>query len=461
MAVMFARMRRRWRPLLALLLVAMLATVAGAVVAVLTSQPGDVSNPGVEFEAGEAPTAAPREQTAGRPDKNGRITWPVYGLTPQRTKYMPLDEPLRPPFTFTWALRGSILLEFPPVAGGRQLFLLKNNGALYGISRRTGEVRWKRKLGYLAASSPAYADGTVYVTLLQRGKGIRGGRIVAVSAATGRTRWSRRLASRSESSPVYENGTLYFGAEDGTVYGLRASDGFVRWRYRAGGEVKGALALDRGRLFFGDYNGRMHAIRASNGRKLWVKGTSGARFGLSSGNFYSTPAVAYGRVYIGNTDGREYSFDASNGRLAWAHQTGGYVYSSSAVDNVPGVGPTVFVGSYDGSFYAFDARSGDVRWRHGAGGRISGSPTIIGSTVYFANLAKRQTVGLSTRTGRVVFRRSSGSFDPIVSDGQSLYLTGSSSLTALRQVTPQRERPKPASKRASKRTAKRSARSSR
>ena len=62
MPVMFARMRRRWRPLLALAVVAALAAAAGVAVAVLTEQPGDVSNPNVEFEAEEAPTTAPVEQ---------------------------------------------------------------------------------------------------------------------------------------------------------------------------------------------------------------------------------------------------------------------------------------------------------------------------------------------------------------------------------------------------------------
>src|SRR3712207_9556480 len=84
--------------------------------------------------------------------------------------------------------------------------------------------------------------------------------------------------------------------------------------------------------------------------------------------------------------------------------------SSAAVHNVRGAGPTVFFGSYDGNFYALDARSGRVRWRHRAGGRISGSPTIIGGTVYFANLGKRETVGLRTRDGFVRFRRRPGAF---------------------------------------------------
>ena len=424
---MFARMRRRWRPLLALVLVAILATVAGAAVAVLSSQPGDVSNPDVEFEAEDTPTTTPREPAEpGETTEKGLINWPEYGLNPQRTKFLPLAEPLRPPFTFTWAVRGSILLEFPPVAGGRQLFLLKNNAALYGISRRTGEVRWKRKLGYLAASSPAYAKGTVYVTLLQRGKGVRAGRVVAINAADGRTKWSRKLASRSESSPVYENGNLYFGAEDGTVYNLRASDGFVRWRYRAGGAVKAALAMDRGRLFFGDYDGKMHAIRASNGKKLWVKGTEGARFGLSSGNFYSTPAVAYGRVYIGNTDGNVYSFGAKDGALAWRKKTDGYVYSSPALAY-----STVYIGSYDKKLYALDAQSGRVKWARRTSARISGGPVVLGDLVFVSNLGKR-TYAFGARTGQKVWETNKGAFNPAIGDGERIYLVGYSSLFAMK-----------------------------
>src|SRR5690606_7585174 len=141
------------------------------------------------------------------------------------------------------------------------------------------------------------------------------------------------------------------------------------------GAVKGSPTFSDGKLYFGNYGGDVQAIRASDGKLVW-------RNGAGVANFYATAAVAYGRVYIGNTDGRLYSFSARSGALAWARQTGGYVYSSAAIHTVPRVGPTVFVGSYDGHFYAFDARTGDVRWRHDAGGRISGSPTVIGNTVY-------------------------------------------------------------------------------
>jgi outer membrane protein assembly factor BamB len=124
-----------------------------------------------------------------------------------------------------------------------------------------------------------------------------------------------------------------------------------------------------------------------------------------------------------------YSLSSRDGKLAWAHQTGNYVYSSAAVDNVRGLGPTIFFGSYDGVFYAADARSGRIRWRHNSGGKISGSPTIIGDTVYFSDLGRSRTIGLRTRTGAVGFRQLQGGYDPVISDGKYLFLTGRFSLS--------------------------------
>jgi outer membrane protein assembly factor BamB len=224
---------------------------------------------------------------------------------------------------------------------------------------------------------------------------------------------------------------LFFGSEDGTVYGLDARNGHIRWTYRAPGAVKSALALNDGILYFGDYSGHVQAIRASNGHKVWSAKTSGAKFGFSSGQFYSTPAVAFGRVYLGNTDGFVYSFAKTNGKLAWSKKTSNYVYASPAVADIPHFGPTVYIGSYDGTFYALDARSGNVRWQRKAGGRISGSATIVGNLVYFANLASRTTVGLATRSGAPLFKFPHGGFNPVISDGKWIYLTGYSSLYGL------------------------------
>jgi outer membrane protein assembly factor BamB len=433
---MFPRLRGRWR-WLALGGVGCVVAAGVAAAFLLTSQPGDVSHPDVEFTDTQpsTPATTQREPKAGKHPMDDGFAWPQYGYNKARTRDLPLDVPLRPPFVAQWRVTGRELIEFPPVLCKRSLYMEKNNGALYKISRLTGKVRWKTKVGYLAASSPACAGNSVYAVVLARGKGIKGGRVIALDTKNGRVRWSRKLPSRAESSPLVASGRVYFGTEDGTVYALRARDGAVRWRYKADGAVKGGLALDRGRLFFGDYGGRVHAIRQRDGSQIWETSSAGSAFGLKAGRFYSTPAVAYGRVYIGSLDGFVYSFAASSGKLAWRHKTGNYVYSSPAVASVPGAGPTVYIGSYDGRLYAFDARSGSVRWAHNAGGKISGGPVVVGDLVFYSNLSRRSSAALGAVTGKLVWSTGRGAFNPLISDGKRLYFLGYSSLFML--STPQ------------------------
>src|SRR5215216_5739707 len=434
--------KRRWRRIVLVLGIAMVLLVGAAAAFVLSRQPGDVSNPDVEFR--DEPSQTPEPEV--EPDAPGkkktapvdRFIWAHYGYTRDRRRYLPLKKPLRPPFREIWQYQGRVLLEFPPVIGGKRLYLLNDHGMLYSIEKHTGKVRWKRRLGALAAASPAYANGTVYVVLLQRslgGSGAGEGRVVALDGRTGKIEWSRALASRSESSPLVADGRVYFGSESGIVYAMDADDGDVRWRFHAGGAVKAGLALADGKLYFGDYGGRAYAIRESNGTSVWRASTSGGAFGLRSGNFYATPAVAYGRVYMGNTDGRVYSFSASSGKLAWSKTTGGYVYASPAVAQVPGGRPLVYVGSYSGRFYALDARSGAVRWSRGGNGRISGGATVIGDIVYYADLGNKRTIGLSARSGRKLFEHERGSYNPVVSDGETIFLAGYHALYALQPLS--------------------------
>jgi outer membrane protein assembly factor BamB len=412
--------------------------VAGAAVAAYElhfKKPGNVSNPGVEFEAPPPATTATEPSVTTttptgkkKPAKIQTVDWPRYGYTVGHTRVFEPDTVLDGPWRKDWVHQVHALTEFGPVIRKGVLYQLIDDGQLVAMKASNGKRVWERRVGALAASSPAIDDRYLYVTVLEDRKGSKRGKVLALEPETGRIRWAKALPSRSESSPLVLGNRLYFGSEDGTLYALDRRSGRQLWTYHANGAIKGSPTYSDGKLYFGNYGGQVQAIRADTGKLVWR--TSGG----SRGNFYATAAVAFGRVYIGNTDGREYSFSAHSGDLAWAHQTGGYVYASAAVDNVPDLGPTVFVGSYDGTFYAFDAQTGDVRWRYEAKGHISGGATVVGTTVYFANQAKRETVGLGTRGGKVLFRRGTGSYDPITSDGEKLYLTGSSSITALRQV---------------------------
>jgi outer membrane protein assembly factor BamB len=419
------RLRRLWprskRVRLGLLaFVLLLAGVAIGAYVYERNRTGSIYHPHARFVAQPTPSLP-----KSGPD---RFAWPIYGYTKNHTRFFPAQPQVRPPFKKIWSNNAGTLLEFPPVIFGNHIFQLGDNGTLRALSKYTGKPFWTRSLGTLSASTPAVNASTVYVTLLASAGG--SGRIYALNSKTGKTRWWRDLSSAAESSPLLDGDKVIFGSQSGLVYALNARNGHVLWTYHAGGAVKASPSLSGGVLYFGDYSGHVQAVSEQTGRSLWVSGSEGAVLG--SGTFYSTSAVMYGRVFLGNTDGRMYAYDASSGKLDWAVQTGAYVYASPAVTNAPGLGPTIYFGSYDGNFYAMNARSGQIVWKYAAGGRISGSATIVGRHVYFADLGDHKTFGLGISTGRVSFRFDSGSFDPVISDGHNIFLTGRSGLYALR-----------------------------
>jgi outer membrane protein assembly factor BamB len=387
--------------------------VVGVVVAYESlKRPADVHNPDVPFEPQK-----PKRQV------RKTVPWPIYGYDRPRTRYLPA-EGVRPPFKKIWRYTDRPLLEFPPVLAGDRLFLVNNNAYAVALDADTGKELWKRRIGRLNASSPVYYKHRLYIVNLVPGH------VVKLDAKTGKVLWKRPLPGRAESSPLVIGRTLYFGCEDGQLFAMSTGKGNVRWSTYLGGPIKSAPAYYGGVLFVGDYGGLMNAVDAKTGKVKWQSGALGPGFG-GTGEFYSTPAVAFGRVYAGNNDSRVYSFDIHDGTLAWSYSTGGYVYAGPSVARTRHTGPTVYVGSFDGNVYALNAKTGEPRWVQSAGGSVIGSATAVGNIVYVAEFNGTSTTGYAMKTGRPVFHYPRGTYTPVVSDGHRIYLVGYSSVTAL------------------------------
>jgi outer membrane protein assembly factor BamB len=371
-----------------------------------------------EFVTSDETTTRPEQEVETEP-------WPIYGLTPQRTRNA-ADFSHRPPFRRVWAVRGRALVEFPPVIAYGRLYVANIQGLFRALDAKTGEEVWRRRLGFITAASPAVGDGIVYQPLMNEpgtDRATAPGFLLAMDAETGDELW-RFEAGAVESSPLLHEGTLYFGSFDRRLHALDARTGRERWSFETGDRVKGAPAFWRGTVFTGSYDGKVYALDARTGKLRW---SSEGQAGLAgAGNFYAGPAVAYGRVFIGNTDGKVYAFGARSGDLLWSQTTGSYVYSSAAVAD-----RTVYVGSYDRRFYALDAATGDIRWSFEAGGGISGSPTVMEGLVYFATL-RRKTFALDARSGEVVWEFPDGKYTPLVADREHAYLVGRNRIRAVR-----------------------------
>jgi len=412
-------LHRNRLPAIALLAAALL--VSGAVLGYeLLKRPGDVHNEAVPFK--------PEKPKPAKPLRAKTVNWPMFGLNRARTRYLPAQG-IKPPFRKLWRFTERPLLEFPPIYANGRLYFVNNSGFAYALDAKTGKTIWKRRVGRLNASSPAYSKHRLYIVNLVPGH------IVKLDAKTGKIVWKKLLPGRAESSPLVIGRTVYFGCENGDLYALSTISGNIRWATALGGPVKSAPAFYHGTLYVGDYGGYMNAVDAKTGKLKWQSGSLGPGFG-GSGAFYSTPAVAFGRVYAGNNDDRVYSYDAKDGTLAWSYSTGGYAYSGPTVATTKHSPPTVYIGSFDGNVYALDAKDGSLRWSRSAGGQVVGSLSAIGDIVYVAEFTNKTTTGFMMRSGRRVFHYPKGTYTPVISDGRNIYLTGYSSITALEPFKP-------------------------
>ena len=77
--------------------------------------------------------------------------------------------------------------------------------------RFNGEKIWQSPTGYWVWSSPAVADGNVYV-------GSEDYSIYCLNASTGAKEWSYETGNFVDSSPAIVNNTLYVGSDDNNIY---------------------------------------------------------------------------------------------------------------------------------------------------------------------------------------------------------------------------------------------------
>jgi outer membrane protein assembly factor BamB len=294
----------------------------------------------------------------------------------------------------------------PAVADG-VVYVGSADGFVYAFDALTGDLIWSRDLGYPVYSSPAVADGVVYV-------GCDDNYVYALDATNlGVILWRFMTYDDVESSPAVADGVVYVGSVDGYVYALDATTGLQIWNYQTWNSdsplpVYSSPAVVDGVVYVGCDNGYVYALDATNlGALLWryVTWNQG-----SPSSVYSSPAVADGIVYVGCDDGYVYALDATTndpaGHLIWKYSTGGAVDSSPAVAD--GV---VYIGSEDGYLYALDAKTGDLIWRQQTVGEVYSSPAVANGVVYIgsedSNVKKydskvsKSKVGLPSEIGYV------------------------------------------------------------
>ncbi|WP_435317265.1 PQQ-binding-like beta-propeller repeat protein [Haloarchaeobius sp. TZWSO28] len=309
----------------------------------------------------------------------------------------------------SWLKRvdGGGFLASPVVANG-VVYAARGGGSLLAIEVETGEVLWENDRYSLCFSSPAVADGTVYLTTVDQ--------TVALDAATGEPTWSADIGGLG--SPTVVEDTLYVTGEPGgwdgendyadnwgpqTIAALSIVDGSEQWRATADRMVDTSPAVADGRLVVGG-EGLVTAFDAETGEQQWSVDQRMEAAAPEDG-ITTTVSLVDGTVY-GQTAAGVFALDAETGEEVWTRDdtrepstagttiSAGLGWGGAGLERVAVTEDSVFAtvqdpdDKFSSRLYALDRDTGETRWTF-SGSRlgeqyssVKNCPTVADGLVY-------------------------------------------------------------------------------
>jgi outer membrane protein assembly factor BamB len=344
--------------------------------------------------------------------------WPMFHHNARHTGN--INESFPDDLEFLWSFEiGGYVSSSPAVANGKVFVSYRDHLAniIYCLNEKTGKVIWDYETGKYVESSLAVTDGKVFV-------GSTDGKIYCLDEKTGKQIWSSSPAVADGivirlvddcvewkdsvySSPAVADGKVFVGSKDNKTYCLDEKDGNLIWSYKTEDSVRySSPAVANGKVFVGSTAGKIYCLDEKTGKLLWRYNTGDS--------VYSSPAVADGKVFVGSGD-KIYCLDEDNGNLIWCYETGKAVYSSPAVaDN------KVFVGSNDNKTYCLEKNTGRVIWSYETGGAVVSSPAVADGKV-FVGSKDNKIYCLDGNNGNVIWSYETGSIvqsSPAIANGK-------------------------------------------
>ena len=227
-----------------------------------------------------------------------------------------------------WMVPTGDRISSSPALVNNVLYFGSWDGKLYavnaqGCGRQVCTPLWTAQVGSIVLSSPAVSNGVVYIASFNE-KNSTDSRLYAFNAngcvqLTCRPLWSAPAGDFVESSPAIANGVVYVGSGDDLLYAFDAkgcggalSCNFL-WRGIAIGAQAALIsspAIANGLVYVGENNGMVEVFDAAGcGQGICLPVTQ-----LRINNepiVASSPAVVNGTVYVGSAD----QFGFPRGRL--------------------------------------------------------------------------------------------------------------------------------------------------
>ncbi len=297
--------------------------------------------------------------------------WPMFRGDPQHSGLASLQDATQLQIAWSAELGGSV--DSSPAVADGVVYVGNSSGEVVALDAGDGERLWSFHTDRAVVSSPAVTDDLVIVGSVDRF-------LYALDAASGEQVWSYRTRGPVISSPVIVSNTVVFGSMDGRLYAVSVEDGSLLWQTEAGPGIQGAAAVTGNLVLYGDDAGTMRAVRLSDGAVVWEREGGGgivaapvirdgvAVFGLMGPSALRPPKLDY-----------LVAVNAETGEQLWALHEAYSVLSSPVIGE-----ERVFFVTVEGYVSKTVARAarlsdGELVWERRVAGVVDSSPALLSS----------------------------------------------------------------------------------
>ena len=361
--------------------------VAGAIVLVLLAW--RVTSWSLEYLGIALFPSSPASTISSLPGPND---WPMFQRDPTHAAFV-ADSPRVPEGNLKWRFQTDFHLYSSPAVAEGLVYLTTGDRRILALDAESGELIWEYLANDPVHSSPAVAGDLVFF-------GLQDGRVIALNRTSGQSEWQFTTEGAVVSSPVVRDGVLYIASGDDRLYALDAATGEEHWSYVTNGWIGSSPAVFDGVIAVTSYDTKLHIIDIDIGRKrLDFYVSNRPQASPSFGGKYLFVSNASDRLNAIDWRKKHLPFEKAAMRLRlqlfnWGMVGSvppekGYVWSlleDTGFISTPAVAwGRVFAATSGGKLIAVDEESGEKLWEFTSGSGFEASPSVANQTLFIGD----------------------------------------------------------------------------
>ncbi|GAA0315557.1 PQQ-binding-like beta-propeller repeat protein [Bacillus carboniphilus] len=307
----------------------------------------------------------------------------------------------------------------PVIVGNRAYVGNHNTGGLFSFDLESGELLWENKAPNWIHSEMIYAEGQLFVGYGNRffqDDGTRGtgeSGMLSLDPETGDILWDFQTKGEVMPTPAYDNGTVYITTGDRHLYAIDPKSGKEKWSLNLDSRVSmSSPNIKDGVLYVGGADPyAFYAVDLEEREIKWQQVFDQVTSGLDD-----VPAVIFNDQLVITTgvesdekhNHKIYAMDITTGDIVWEDSLG----MGAMVDNNKSGAPIiyedkVFVGSpITQKFYSYNAESGEKEWEYKS--HVNKAPPVAENGVVYFTDTKGIVYGFDTESGELLGQKTLG-----------------------------------------------------